>query len=385
MKPPFGTPPGDVGILMAAPCIGDDAKHLVGKGTMSPSVTTSSGKRTAGRVRIAGGGIAGLSAAIALAQQGVRAEVHEMKKRVGSSAGPHTEGIRNYLGHDGLQELGDFGIRVEPFALAKRVVRKSPGFVSTVRGLSYYLVARGGAEGTMERQLLAQAQELGVRVVLKSKLSPGEAHIVATGAPRDKVNIVAAGYRFSHDGSNLDPSSILAVYDNEIAPFGYLCVLPGPTTHSVYSCAWHDLRYTELLNRVDRALREEFLADVIGDARLVGKIYGKGYYAPDPFSHCEQGGQLFVGEASGFQDPVGGFGIRFAVISGVLAARAITTGESYTDLVRRQFESELRKGFQERKRLDEATNEFYDDLLRKLGERAAVTDYRAWRKRRLTS
>jgi flavin-dependent dehydrogenase len=55
----------------------------------------------------------------------------------------------------------------------------------------------------------------------------------------------------------------------------------------------------------------------------------------------QRGDQLWVGEAAGLQDYLLGFGLRYAILSGQLAARALITGERYPRLVRRH----IRPGF----------------------------------------
>lgn len=333
-------------------------------------------------VRIGGAGIAGLAAAITLARAGEDVEVREMKARVGSSAGPHTEGIRNYLGYDGLQDLARFGVAIKPFSLAQRVVRRSPQFTTVITGPSYYLVARGGSPGTVERQLLQQALDAGVSVRFKTKAKPEDVDIWAAGAPRDRVNIVAAGYRFSREGSNLSDEEVHALFDNNVAPRGYLCVLPGPVWQSVYSCAWATIDYNELLRMVDRALRLGWIRDLLGSAKPVGRIFGKGYFDANPYAMASVPGPLRAGEAAGIQDAVGGYGIKYAVASGYLAAQSLLDNASYVDRLRAEFGDTFETASRGRTWLDHATNDDYDAFLKKLGPYGNLADYSKWRESR---
>ena len=50
-----------------------------------------------------------------------------------------------------------------------------------------------------------------------------------------------------------------------------------------------------------------------------------------------QGGHLVVGEQAGFQDALAGFGMRYAMRSGILAARSIIERVDYTALWRREL------------------------------------------------
>lgn len=50
-----------------------------------------------------------------------------------------------------------------------------------------------------------------------------------------------------------------------------------------------------------------------------------------------QGGHLVVGEQAGFQDALAGFGMRYALRSGLLAARSIIAADDYSSLWRREL------------------------------------------------
>ena len=61
-----------------------------------------------------------------------------------------------------------------------------------------------------------------------------------------------------------------------------------------------------------------------------------------------QGGHLVVGEQAGFQDALAGFGMRYALRSGILAARSLLEGTDYTRLWRRELLPLLRTGVSNR-------------------------------------
>lgn len=76
----------------------------------------------------------------------------------------------------------------------------------------------------------------------------------------------------------------------------------------------------------------------------------------------QSGNLIFVGKAAGLVDYLLGFGVYFAVISGVLAAESIYEGSSYERkirfLIRRVYQSYLT-----RRRLNQFSNGDYDRLL----------------------
>jgi flavin-dependent dehydrogenase len=61
-----------------------------------------------------------------------------------------------------------------------------------------------------------------------------------------------------------------------------------------------------------------------------------------------RGGHLVVGEQAGFQDALAGFGMRYALRSGVLAARSIIEGLDYAELWRRELLRVLEAGIANR-------------------------------------
>ena len=58
---------------------------------------------------------------------------------------------------------------------------------------------------------------------------------------------------------------------------------------------------------------------------------------------ARKGGMLYVGECAGFQDALAGFGMRYALLSGHLAATSLLAGKAlaYDDLWRTRFGDEL--------------------------------------------
>jgi flavin-dependent dehydrogenase len=76
-----------------------------------------------------------------------------------------------------------------------------------------------------------------------------------------------------------------------------------------------------------------------------------------------QGGHPVIGEQAGFQDALAGFGMRYALQSGLIAARSIIEGADYTRLWRRELLPLLRAG---------TVNRFIFNLVGEPGWRAAA-------------
>lgn len=335
------------------------------------------------RVKIAGAGISGMAAAITLARAGVQVDVFEKKRRVGSDGGAHTEGLRNYIGRDAMEELSQFGLEIKPYSAVQKVVRRSASFSNIVRGLSFYLIERGGGTGTAEDQLVLQARSLGVKFRFQESLPAKETEIVATGPPRDGANIRAAGYRLVAHDSPYPQDEVLSLFDNRYAPCGYICLLPGSSSASLYGITWRPISHQDFMRRIRRAMQETFLKDVLRGFRICGEISGRGYFSTNPFDTSDDGERLYCGEAAGFQDPVAGFGFRYAALTGVMAAQSLLGHGDYRRMLIERFGEEFKESLKMRAWLNKASNEDLDKLFQGLGPECNVKDYAAWRGRRI--
>ncbi|SRR5712691_11787638 len=326
-------------------------------------------------VRIAGAGLAGLTAANLVAASGRRVVVYEKKSRLLPSSGPHTEGIRNYRPLDALEEFRSFAFDLRPFATVTRTIRCSPQFRNVLRGPAHYLFVRGREEYSVDQILYHRAKAAGVQFHFSKGIELTDADIAATGPPRYGFNILGAGYTFTAKGSSLQQDTAFALFDNDIAPAGYLTITPGIDFHSIYSVSWKELRFEALLERTEGAFKLPWIRELLGESRWVSKIHGRAYFAPDPIGSAVRDGTLFVGEAGGFQDAVAGFGFRYAVITGSLAARAVLNGQDYRDLLKQVFAEEFHHAYAFRERLNQATNEDYDRMVAELGPEITLEEY----------
>jgi len=328
-----------------------------------------------GKVRIAGAGLAGLSAANVLGRAGRAVEVYERKSRLLPSSGPHTEGIRNYRTRDVLNELSEFGFDVPPFSTVQRTIRRSPHSSNVLKGPAHYLFMRGRDDNTIDQILFRRAKQAGVVFHFDEELDPTDADIAATGPPRNQFNILGAGYTFSAEGSALDSDTAFALFDNDIAPAGYLVITPGIGFHSIYSVSWKDFAFDSLLVRTESAFQLPWIQEILGTSHWTDKIHGRAFCSEDPIASAVRDGTMFVGEAGGFQDAVAGFGFRYSVITGCLAARSILEGTDYRDGLTKVFGHEFRDASMFRAKLNAATNDDYDKMVASLGPEILLEDY----------
>lgn len=328
--------------------------------------------------------MSGLAAAVRLAEAGRPVEVLEAGRSVGSPAGPHTEGLRNYGRADALDELKAAGLDIPAFATAHTTIRRSRHHMNILHGPAYYLIARGDAEGCLDRWLLDRARRAGARFRFSERANLDEVDIVAAGRPDNRLSLYSVGYTFTREGSPMDEGTLYALLDNDVAPGGYFAMAPGPEAHSLYTVAWTDLDPASLRRRVTVAERLPWVRALLGSSRRVAPIEGGAYFSEDPVAEAvSPSGALRVGEAAGFQDPIAGYGVRYALLTGALAARSLLEGRDYRTLLREAFGTEFQEAYAFRKQLDRATNEDMDRLVASMGPEMDLAAYRSHRSSRL--
>jgi flavin-dependent dehydrogenase len=327
------------------------------------------------KVRIAGAGLAGLTAAYVLSKAGRPVEIYERKSRLLPSSGPHTEGIRNYRKQDVLDELRSFGFDIPPFSTVQRTIRASPHARNTIRGPAHYLFMRGREAHTVDQVLFQRARSAGALFHFGEEIDSKDADISAVGPPGDGYNILGAGYSISSSGSPLELDTAYALFDNDIAPLGYFAITPGIGFHSLYSVSWGELDFEALLSRAEKAFDIPWIREIVGSSQRVGRILGRAHFVSDPIEGAVRDGTLLAGEAGGFQDAVAGFGFRYSVITGALAARSLLEGTDYRSLLRDAFGLEFQQANAMREKLNHATNDDYDRMIGSLGPEISLQDY----------
>lgn len=287
-------------------------------------------------IRIAGAGPAGLAAAIVLARAGRAVEVHEARNRVGHRFIGDFQVLENSSEtRDATALLEELRIEVNfDFEPAREAVlfdhRLRARAVRSRRPYGYFL-RRGPDDGTLDRGLLAQAQAAGAAVRFGSRLQPADADIAATGPAA--CDGLAREMTFST--ALADRTWVL--FDQRLAPGGYayLFVRRGFATFGAAIVA----DFKSIDERFEACLRrfQEIEAFTPEGARTA---YSYMNFTLKP--SAQAGRTLFAGEAAGFQDYLFGLGMRYALTSGGLAARALLEGSSYDALWRRTLANKQR-------------------------------------------
>lgn len=290
-------------------------------------------------VTVVGAGLAGLACAIMLARAGRPVIVREWHKTVGNRFHGDFQGLENWSdGLDVLDELRAAGVETsfEAHPVLEGTAFDAWGKAYPIRGDRplYYLVRRGGHGRSLEFALLKQAIGAGVEVRFGDRVANPVGSTVLAVGPRT-ADAIAAGYVFETDR----PDGNWIAFNDRLAPLGYAYLLIYAGGGTVASCMFTGFkRQAEYVERTLAFFREKA---------------GLEMRNPKPFGGFAnfrlprtalQGGHPVVGEQAGFQDALAGFGMRYALRSGILAARSLIEGTDYTALWRQELLPLLRTG-----------------------------------------
>jgi len=280
-------------------------------------------------IHIIGAGPAGLAAAINLARAGYEAIVHEKYDDVGNRFNNDFQGIENWSSkEDAITFLKKLGIQINFFCAP---YQNGYFYGPNLKGVEikasrplFYLIERGSGMGAFDQGLKAQALAAGVQFKWNDDVQklPGARTIVSTGPKA--ADVIAKGiiFKTSH------PDGYYGFLDDHVAPKGYAYLLINDEKATFATCIFEDFRNS--LNYFERALKMmQKTVDIDIEDPVPFGGYGN-FFLPSARRKTDKA--LYVGESAGFQDALWGFGIRYALLSGYLAAKSIIDGEDYDQL-----------------------------------------------------
>ncbi len=316
-------------------------------------------------IHVIGAGPGGLTAAINLAKAGFPVVVHEKNSDVGSRFNGDFQGIENWTTKEDAQAFFErHGLKINflfvPHSEGVFYNHKLQEVkIKTSRPL-FYLIERGTAEHSLDQGLKRQAQEAGVQFVWNDNVLklPDKNTIVATGPKA--ADIIAQGILFNTD----HPDGYYGFLDDRIAPKGYAYLLVNQGKATFATCMFEDFRNSNLyFERALMTLKQVLKIDIREPKPFGG--FGNFFLPATPSGKNPKG--LYVGEAAGFQDALWGFGIRYAILSGFLAAQSIIWNASYEELIRKHILPLQKVSLANRLLYDRAGNRGRKFLLSKLG------------------
>lgn len=294
-------------------------------------------------ISIVGAGPAGLTCAIVLAKAGRQVTVNEWHGDVGHRFHDDFQGLENWSdSQDVLDELAQAGIAAtfDHHGVSEGTVFDSRARPHILRGTRplFYLLRRGSAAGTFDRSLLAQAESAGVTLRFNTRIDRRSPDMVLAAGPR-RADIIAVGKIFDTPM----PDGAWLALGSDLAPYGYAYLLVRNGRGTVASCMFSGFRDQARHLQATLAFFERHAGMVMLNARPFG-----GFGNVRHPREAMQGGAPVIGEHAGFQDALAGFGLRYAVRSGRLAAESLIGGTSYRAAWHRHLAPALKAGIANR-------------------------------------
>ncbi len=194
-----------------------------------------------------------------------------------------------------------------------------------------YLVERGVGEKAFDQSLKNQAINNGVEINFNSDAEKGDYDIIATGPVFDGVtDVMAMGYTFE---TNLMNDCCVMIFNDNLAYNGYSYFFIADGHATVATCVFGNYeKMPDYLDKTVEFLSHKYNFNIKNKKRFSG--FGN-FYLLNSNKRC-------VGEAGGFQDFLFGFGMRYCMITGNLAARSIIDNTDYQSLWKNELSGLLK-------------------------------------------
>ncbi|MBI4010554.1 MAG: NAD(P)/FAD-dependent oxidoreductase [Candidatus Aenigmarchaeota archaeon] len=286
---------------------------------------------------ILGAGLSGLSAAINLAEAGFKVNVFDVRKDSGARFEGDLQGLENWTNEISiLEDLKEMNIKVNfhcnPFKKVFLTDGRKTSEINFSRPM-FYLVKRGTMVDSIDQGLKRQAIDKGVQISYNTKFE-SKADIIATG-PKPSGRLFGIDRGIVFDTEIEDTAVAIVNTEATYKAYSYLLVTEG------YGCIATVLY--DKFHLVNKCLeRTKEIAIKLFDVKIKNE---KGVGGIGNFIYpqkLQENDSLFVGEAGGLQEALWGFGMRYAMTSGYLAANSITQGLQYKKLVDEKFDNQFK-------------------------------------------
>jgi flavin-dependent dehydrogenase len=290
----------------------------------------------ASEINILGAGISGLTAAINLAKGGFDVTIFERASSVGSRFHNDFQGLENWSDDaDALEILKELSIKTsfwnKGFNKVSIFTDLQREFITKDAKDLFYLVKRG-PKNSLDESLKNQAFDAGVKIKFNSKMTVEECDIIATGVSGKKPVGIVRGIVFDTDSED----SIVLILNDKLAFKGYAYLLIADGRATMASVVVKDLSRANLYFENSFQAFTKLKRMTIENKKSFG---GYGTFSLNKSNTQNQ--RLFVGEAAGFQDLFLGFGMKYAFLSGYIAAKSIIEEKNYDKLWQELFLDKL--------------------------------------------
>jgi flavin-dependent dehydrogenase len=318
-------------------------------------------------ITILGAGLSGLTAAITLAKADYQVHVYEKRSDSGMRFRGDFQGLENWSSsQDILQELQTYNIQQNYFVAPFRTMYLTDGsttFPATSSRPLFYLVKRGLSSDSLDQGLKHQALDLNVEIHYNNHKNEHGADIVATGPSTKKVTAIGKGIIFETDHDDI----AMALVNKEASYKGYSYLLISQGQGTMLTICMHPCENIHAYWKKTYDLYQHLTQLKITNPRNTG---GFGTFHLN--AHLQQQGRRYTGEAAGLQDFLWGFGMRYALCSGYLAAQSIIEKKSYKNLIRQHLSNTLKASIVNRYYVDKVPD--YGRFLISQGKRLKQED-----------
>ncbi len=311
-------------------------------------------------INIVGAGPAGLTAAIVLAKYGYKARVYEISPDIGHRMNGDFQGLENWSSDkDIVSLLKDIGIDINFLCVPYyggdvHAPKMAPLEIKSEKPI-FYLVKRGTVKGSLDNGLKEQALSLGVKIFFNTRFEATSGKTIITTGPK-RADFIAVGITFDTEASD----RAVVVFDDEIAPKGYAYMIINDTLGTMATVIYRDRKNVK---KYFRNMVDFFKSKKNINIKNDRKFGGRGnFFIRNTNVHNEK---IYAGESAGFQDCLWGFGMRYAILSGHMAAKSIASGLDYDLLWKRELKPMLETSLVNRYLFEKFGNIGYRYLVKK--------------------
>lgn len=267
-------------------------------------------------IKIAGAGIAGMSAAINIKKAGYNVVVYEKESTAGGSRHGDYEGLDNWIFEGSMENFfTSHGFNYNPlkpipiYKFTVHLENRAPFPVQSPQPF-FYMVKRGSEQDSLDQYMYEQCKNAGVDFKFDTP-APYEIDIDSTGPAKAAAYIKGVNFKTTLK------NQIHLLLGKKFAPKGYayLIIIDGQATLATAFKKVKNNKMDPLQNSIDYFNSKEIS---IPKENMFGS---RGSFSINKMKTFQR--PFRIGEAGGFQDYLFGFGMRMAMHSGLAAAYQI--------------------------------------------------------------
>lgn len=358
-------------------------------------------------VSIIGAGTAGLSSAFLLSDK-YRIDIYDKSKDLGWRYENCIQSFRNYDQDEDLINFLDhnnFIINRDLLHPIFKQIRIAPDGTSIKINSpksrpAFYNVKRGKNKGTLDNFFLERiTKKPNVNIHLNKEVSDIQSlksdYVLASrGTKNANVGFEFNGLEYHGISSQFPIDTILILFDNDLAPAGYLYVLPFPNIQKNYvditiGVGWQIMPHQQQMDSnilLARLLSNKTVSEYLKDFILVDElhIYARGGFIKEPKNNV-----IYIGEEFGGLETGLGFGNINAIKTSIAAKNAIDKNKLSNfmkETSRLGVIKDIEKGVMRRLKMERSSNEDISseilNLIKIYGESFSYKQYAQHKKKK---